>query len=57
MVICVGELTQAGGNIWHSFIHKLINCIWKRKNCESRGKNLLLRLFIQMVIKLTVVIV
>jgi hypothetical protein len=51
------ELIQAGGNTLCSEIHKLINCIWNKKNCQSSERNLLLYLFIRRVMKRTLVII
>jgi hypothetical protein len=39
------ELIQAGGEILRSKIHKLINYIWRRKNCLISGWGLLARQF------------
>jgi hypothetical protein len=50
------ELMQAGGNTLHSEIHKLINCIWKKENCQSTRIYLLLYVFVRRVIKLTALI-
>jgi hypothetical protein len=46
------ELIQAGGNTLHSKIHKL----GIRKNCHSNGRHLLLYLFLERAMKLTIVI-
>jgi len=50
------ELIQAGGNTLHSEINLLILFL-VTKNCHSSGRNLLLYLFKERVIKLTVIIV
>jgi hypothetical protein len=34
------ELVQTGGSTLRSVIQKLINSVWKRKNCHSSGRNL-----------------
>jgi hypothetical protein len=51
------ELTQAGGNILRYEIYELIYCLLNTENCHSNESNLLLKLFMRRVIKLTVVII
>jgi hypothetical protein len=51
------ELIQVGGEILLSEIHKLINSVWKRKNCLISGRSLLLYLFTRRVSKQTVLII
>jgi hypothetical protein len=41
----LAELIKVGGQTLCSEIHKLICCIWIRRNCESSGRNLLLYQF------------
>jgi hypothetical protein len=38
-------------------VHKLINSVEIRKNCQGNGRNLLLYVFVRRVIKLTAVII
>jgi hypothetical protein len=49
------EMIQARGEVLLSAVHKLINSIWKRKNCLISGKSLLLYQFTKRVTKLTVI--
>jgi hypothetical protein len=51
------KLIKAGGEILNSEIHRLICFIWKRRNCHSSGRNLLLYQSIKRVIRLTVIII
>jgi hypothetical protein len=51
------ELIQAGGEVLLSAIHKLINSVWNKEECLSKGRSLVLYQFTKRVIKLTVVII
>jgi hypothetical protein len=46
----------AGGDILSSEIHIFIDSIWNKKSFHSSGMNLLLRLFIKGLLKLTALI-
>jgi hypothetical protein len=50
------ELIQAGGEILHPEIHKMISCV-RNKNCLINGRSLLLYQFTRSMIELTVVII
>jgi hypothetical protein len=51
------ERIQAGGEILHSKIHKLIKSIWNKEKLPDQWRSLLLYQFTTKVIKLTVVII
>jgi hypothetical protein len=51
------ELIQAGTETLVSVIHKLINSLWKRRNCLIGGRSLLLYQLTNSMIKLTVIII
>jgi hypothetical protein len=53
----LAELIQAGGEILHSKIHKLINYIWNKEKLQINERSLLFYQFTGRVIKLTVVII
>jgi hypothetical protein len=50
------ELIQAGGKIFLSVIHKLINSVWNKEE-SINGRSILLHQFTKMVIKLTAIII
>jgi hypothetical protein len=51
------KLMEAGGNTFHSEIHKPVNSIWNKEHLPQQWKNLLLYLFIKRVIKLITIII
>jgi hypothetical protein len=53
----LAELTQAGGEILFSAIHKLINTIWNKEELPDQWKESIMYQFTKRVIKLTVIII